>query len=368
MAKENFMPKGLSKVEHKPDGTVERIIAVCEGKKILIVVQNGQPKRRATTEIPYFAIPEKKFHPFYRQIRGIISDGKKRAKKFKDVKKIDWADNLEKCGITIGSDGKVTTYRWSTNKKTGVKKRIPMPAKDIGAAIRMQYHIMKYYDQFNLPPQLNQLLKKLAIVQPILELRSEQLIYARDRMQETINQAFVRLNQIGRATADVDSPKFDVLADKIAQLIFLLKNQWACPYLHVVKQATLHLGRAKRAAAKHKLQTAQLQLLKAKLLLASLATDERQAGKKISEIDPVMTLGKIHWLGKTDEILAIAKRKFTGRQFFKLAEMLTISRMVIEKEVLTSKPTASAPTNYRPVPAAERMAGWTEQISLNFGA
>lgn len=368
MAKENFMPKGLSKVEHKPDGTVEQIVAICEGRKVLIVVVNGQPKRRATEEIPYFAIPENKFHPFYRQIGGIISEGKKTAKRFSAVKKLNWAANLEKCGITIGSDGKITTYRWSTNKKTKVKKRVPMPAKDIGSAIRMQYHIMKYYDQFSLPPQLNQLLKKLAIIQPILELRSEQLIYARDRMQETVNQAFTKLNRIGEITTDINGPKFDVLTEKIAQLIFLLKNQWACPYLHIVKQATLHLGRAKRAAAKRNLQTVQSQLIKAKLLLASLATDERQAGEKISEIDPVMTFGKIYWLSKTDEVLVMAKRKFPGRQFFKLSEILIISRMVIEKEALTSKPKTSAPTNYRPVPSVGRIAGLTEQISLNFGA
>lgn len=363
---ENFMPKGLSEVKHYLNGKVKQIIAICQGRKVLVEVVNDQPKRRATPEIPYFIIPEEKFHPFYRQIRGIISCGKKRAEKFKNVKKLDWTASLTGCGITIGSDGKVITYRWSTNKKTKEKKRIPMPAKDINSAIRMQYHIMSYYDKSDLSPQLNQLLKKLAIMQPLLELRTGQLVYTRDQMQETIDEAFASLKQIGKAITDVNGPKFDVLVNRIAQLIFLLKNQWACPYLQIVKQAVLCLQRAKRAAAKKKLQTAKLQLLKAKQLLALLATDECQGGEKISGIDPVMTLGKIYWLGKTDEILVLAKRKFPGRQIFHLAEMLTISRMVIGKEELSSRLKASTPAVSQAMLAGKSLTKPVEQVSLNF--
>lgn len=362
MAKENFMPRGQSEVKRRLNGKVERIIAVYGCKKVLIVVDNGKPRRINNEEMPYFVIPEKNF---YEQIGEIIANGEKTAKRFKDVKKLDWAANLGKCNIIINPDGKVTTYRGQYNKKTGVKKRVPMPARDIGAAIRMQYHIGEYYDRFYPPTILGQLLKKLAIIQPVLELRTLQLIFARDQMQETVNQAFARLNRIGEIATDANGPKFDVLTEKIAQLIFLLKNQWACPYLPIINETIKALKKAKGAAGRQKLETAKLQIVNAKFCLKQLTSEELTASKKLSEIDPIMTLGKIGWLNKTDEVLTIAKRKFPGQKFFHLDEMLAISRFVIA--LAESKPAAATttePANKRKKSAGPAMTG---QAAFSFG-
>jgi len=367
MAMENFVPRDLGEVKRLPDGRVKRIVAVCEGKKVLIDVINGQPKRQTTPEIPYFIIPPDRFHLFYQQIRAIISDGKKIAEFFKNVKKQDWAGNLEKCGITIGPDGKVIIPRWQTNKKTKQRKRVFMSAKDIDSAIRMQSHVMEYYDS-GLSNELNRLLKKLAIIQPQLELRREVLLYAKTQMQMTIDEAYTRYLKIAEIATEAEEPNFKVLTDKTAQLAFLLINQWTCPYLHDIKLAIEHLNRAKKAASRKKLDSTLSHLLSAKQLLKALASDKRMASDKISKIDPIKTLCQIYRLDKTDEVLTLAKKKFPGRQVFPLTEMLVISRQVIEKQEFGLRPkTTSTPASRTPAEPKNKIPV-TEQCALDFGA
>lgn len=333
MERENFFPKGLSDVIRLPDGRIKQIVAVCQGKKILINVVNGKPKRQDTPEIPYFKIPDDRFHVFYEQVRAIISGGKKKAEQFTGIKKLDWTANLVKCGITIGSDGKVIIPRRHTNKKTGERKRVLMPARDINSAIRMQDHVMKYYDP-SLPAELSRVLKRFNISH--LELRREVLLYAKQQMQSTIDESFAKLKRIMASTADDaddNGPKFNVLADKIARLAFFLKNQWTCPYLDNIKLVILHLNRAKKAAAKSELQTVQLQLWSAKQLMTSLVDMyKRQSGmEKLSAIDPIKTLAEVDRRNKADEVLTLAKLRLGG-EVFHLTNMLVISREVLEKE------------------------------------
>lgn len=377
MERENFLPQ-FSDVVRLPDGRVKQIIAVCQGKKILIDVVNGQPKRRDTPEIPYFKIPDKQFRPFYNRIRGIISDGKKTAELFKSVKKLDWTANLAKCGITIGTDGKVIIPRRQTNKQTGEKKRVLMPAKDINSAIRMQDHIMEYYDSC-LPAELNRLLKKLAIIQPQLELRREVLLYAKAQMQATIDEAYARFTRIAAVATDQNRPNFSGLTEKVAQLAFLLKNQWACPYLHDIKLTISRLNRAKNVAARKKLDLTLLHLLSAKPLLQALTRDKQQGGEKLSEIDPIKTLAEVDRRNKADEVLALAKLRLGG-EVFRLADMLVISREVLEKkesvprqEISRSavlQTTISTPTTSRPPARCKKKIfnPSTEQAAFDFGA
>jgi len=182
---------------------------------------------------------------------------------------------------------------------------------------------------------LARILKKLGINRLYLELRREVLLYAKQQMQTTIDEAYVRYRRIAAIATDKSGPDFNVLADKIAQLAFFLKNQWACPYLHDVKLAISHLNQAKSAAARQKLDSTLLHLLKTKLFLKDLTKDKEQCGEKLSKIDPIKTLAEVDKQNKTDEVLVLAKSRLGGTVFH-LTDMLLISREVLDKPKSTT--------------------------------
>lgn len=63
------------------------------------------------------------------------------------------------------------------------------------------------------------------------------------------------------------------------------------------------------------------------------------------EIDPITTLAKIHQLGKTDEVMAMAKKLLPGRIFY-LADLLTISRLIIAGKRIDDGPAEQTLLNF----------------------
>ena len=351
---ENFLPRDRSdRIALSPDGHVKQIIAVCNGEEIIFSVKDGRFRRcQPVPNLPFFEIPKEKIPPLYRQVAAVISDYETSAKLAREVKRPEWTESLKKCGINILPDGRITIPRWITDKN-GARKRILQTVKDINAAIRMQDHIMAGYVQkadmengSEIPAEILDVLKKFSLIRPQIELRRQALVYAQNQMAATMKEALARLNKI--LAAAESGGNHQALADKISRLSFFLRNNWTRPYLAEIEQIMPTLNKAKRAIGKLQMQTARLLLLRARHFISLLVANDNQCHNgltKLLEIDPITTLAKIHQLGKTDEVMAMAKKLLPGRIFY-LADLLTISRLIIAGKRIDDGPAEQTLLNF----------------------
>lgn len=380
-----FLPNdGKKRIELNDNGTVKQFLAFYQGHDVVVkITKSGWIE---IPDNPLTPIPKNKKAQMRRQLFAVAKRCEEKAESLEKLKngvvKPDWTTALEECKLAIEPDGKIKITRWQINETTGERKLILMFAQNINTAIGMQNKVDNYYDQqlveaennFGMRDELKQLLEKMAIVQPHLELRRQALNYAKQQMETALEQAQAKLNKIAISAADIDYISFKDLVEKIIKLETFFENSWTCPYLSEVNLIKKRLNLTKSAAAQKKAQDVQLQLISAKFLLNSLITSFKHEGdmEKLGAIDPIKTLAEIYNLGKTDEVMALAKSHLGG-EIFHLADMLAISRMVIEREMLTPKPAISQTS---PQPAISRPPKRCrkkifncrpEQTILNFG-
>ncbi len=331
----NFLPRGMSIVNPGADGRVKGIIASCMGKPVLFQIVNNKPRRRATKDIPFFSIPPVIYGQLTSQLTRVIADRQAEAEKFASIKKPDWAKDLEKFGMQILPNGRLKISKWIKNK-FGTKRRIWLQVGDIDSAIRMQKHVLKSYSDKikiygfeDMPEELWEILERLSIIQPVIEMRQELLIWAKKEMQSAFNQAEQMINDL-MAKAKQDGMEPIVLANQIHQLAFFLKNQWICPYRLFVDQALANLRLAYSQAKKAWLNTARYYLVQAKNNLALTKPDEKTNGfTRLDQISPIKVLVQIHKANLTQAVWQKAKERFPGQEKFRLAEMLIIGQIVL---------------------------------------
>lgn len=354
----------IRQVVTNDDGTVKRIKAAYDGKEAWFDIVGGKPKRFSCASVPWFEIPSHDYGKLRHQIEKIIRERREFAELVRDVRKPNWIADLSRCGVIVLPNGQVGINRWHEDRETHERKAILQKVRDIDAAVRMQDHIMENYGQGIvvaenglLSHDLSALLRKFSIIQPCIEMRHALLIHANLQMEHAVKDALVMLAPILKKTAPTNQERRGELADDIAKLAFFLKNQWALPYRETIESAMENLRNARRAAgwfnrknngpadqvaiAGKKIETIQLNLLAVKGKLNLLINrDNRPDGNltKLLMVDPIRTLSQVDKLGKTDEVLSIAKRTFHGRQIFHLIDMLAISRRVIERSKIISGP------------------------------
>ena len=333
-------------------GDVVKIIANYEGKGILFTIQDGKLKRRSTPDIPFFTIPEKEFSPIRKQIYGIIKSREKTAELARQLKKPNWAFELEKCGIIIMEDGRLTIPRWII--KDRIRERIWQTLKDVNSAIRQQDHIIeKYLEQKNymvddsgseISGELSNLLKKLKVVQPVIEMRRLFLMRAQGQMDLSIQRTIRGLELLLKAEGDDDQQKCHRLPEKLKRLAFFLDNNWPKPYQEKIERLMPLIKEAKKSAANLKWDKTKTLLLNAKEILSSTIENCREQSQliSISEINPIKLLTEVDKRGLTNEVMAVAKKhlpdqylKYQG--WFRLNVLLAVSELMIEKKAINQE-------------------------------
>lgn len=346
MATENFMPKGLSVVTLGRDWNVVGIIAIDNSEKVPFAVMGGELKKLSTRHI----IPDSRFELINRQVRAVIADAEKRAKLARELKKPNWAFDLERYGVVIEKTGRIKISRWFINK-SGEKERLWQKVNDINAAIRMQYYIIEDYlekkvnfkNDDEISPELSTLLKKLKVIQPYIEMRRELLVYAQKQMDLSIQRTIKGLELLLRARGR-DREKCHGVPEKLKRLAFFLNNSWTSPYREKIDQIMPLIKKAKKSAANLNWDTTELLLLNAKNVLSSaVETSGRQSiSTSFSEIDPIRILAEVDKYGLADEIMAIAKKYLPDqylkyRGFFRLNSLLAVSRLVIARKIISQE-------------------------------
>ena len=344
---ENFMPKGLSEVKLGPDWGVVEITAIDDNIKIPFRVIGGKLKKLST---PCFA-PNDRFREINKQVRATHADYEKRAELARELKKPNWAFDLQKYGVIIMKDGRLSISRWMT-KKDNTRELIWQTLQDIKSAIRQQDHIIEknigkrdlLKNSQELSPELSNLLKRLSVVNPYIEMRRELLVFAQKQMDLSIRLTIKGLELLLRARGK-DREKCHGLPEKLTRLSFFLKNNWPNPYREKVDQIVPLIKEAKKSAAKSQWKKTESLLTDAeKILSASAEVLSRQSLLvNISELDPIRILAEVDKYGLADQVMAIAKRVLPepyyikSRGLFRLNALLAVSQLVITGESISQE-------------------------------
>lgn len=349
----DFFPRGQSQIIVDKLGRVEMLIGVIDSRKILFVVEDGKVKRTSTPENPWFPISHRILFGVYAQANAIVKDHAKTSEKKinplqhvrqpqikeTEIKKPNWTRDFKSYGIIIDINGSMQISRWI--KKNGNYHKIWQPVADLNTAIRMQDHIIASYlerkeklerepDLYSLP--LGNLLKKLPIVLPYIEMRREILASARVKMEKCLLEAGERIQSL--------SEDRNLKTDDISQIISYLTNSWLVPYWQKAQLMVLFLNQAKARHWEKKINQCH------EILKAAVGQTIQTIGQavKISEIDPVYTLGRISQLDKTNEVLVMVKEilpdkcQLIKRQLsgclIRLKAFLIVSKLVLsEKQI-----------------------------------
>lgn len=344
---ENFMPKGLSVVKLGPDWSVVRITAFDGNEEIPFRVMGGNLEKLST----HLVVPDNRFERMNRQVGKIADEYEKKAKLARELKKPNWAFGLQRHGVIIEPDGSLKISRWMI-RKSGERERIWQKVKDINAAIRMQDHIIEEYfkkksglqNGQEISPEFSNLLRRLSIIQPYIEMRRELLIFAQTQMDLSIRRTIKGLELLLRARGK-DREKCHGVPEKLKRLAFFLNNSWPRPYREIIDQILPLIKEAKKSAANLRWEKTESLLLNAKNVLSSVAeTSERQSQlTRISEIDPIRILAEVDKYGLADEVMAIAKRVLPepyyikSRGLFRLNALLAISQLMITGKAVSQE-------------------------------
>jgi len=344
---ENFMPKGLSEVKLGPDWGVVEITAIDDNIKIPFRVIGGKLKKLST---PCF-VPNDRFREINKQVRATHADYEKRAELARELKKPNWAFDLQKYGVIIEPDGSLKISRWMI-RKSGERERVWQKVKNINSAIRMQDHIVEerlekkngMENGSEIPPEFSELLKRLSIVLPHIEMRRELLIFAQEQMDLSSRRTAKGLKLL-LAAKGMDWEKCHGLPEKLTRLSFFLKNNWPNPYREKVDQIVPLIKEAKKSAAKSQWKKTESLLTDAeKILSASAEVLSRQSLLvNISELDPIRILAEVDKYGLADQVMAIAKRVLPepyyikSRGLFRLNALLAVSQLVITGESISQE-------------------------------
>ncbi|MFH0955633.1 MAG: hypothetical protein V1801_00220 [Candidatus Falkowbacteria bacterium] len=341
------MPKGLSKVTLGPDWSVVGIIAIDNSEEVPFAVMSGEIEKLPTRHI----ISDSHFKLINRQVRAVVATAEKRANLARQLKKPNWSFNLQRYGVVIEKDGLLSISRWIT-KKDNTHERIWQTLPEIKSAIRQQDHIIEgYLEEKNgmengreIPPEFSNLLKRLLVVQPYIEMRRELLIFAQTQMDLSIQRTIKGLELLLRAKGN-GREKCHGLPEKLKRLAFFLNNSWPKPYRKKIDQILPLIKEAKKSAANLRWEKTKLLLSNAKkILILGNETSGRQSQLiSISEIDPIKILAEIDKYNLTDEVIAIAKRVLSepyyikSRGLFRLNAMLAVSELVITGKVISQE-------------------------------
>ena len=317
---ENFMPKGLSEVKLGQDWSVVRITAIDDDKEVPFAVRDGELEKLPA----HYIIPDSRFNLISKQVRAVVANAEKRAKLARQLKKPNWAFDLQRHGVIIEPDGSLKISRWMINK-SGERERIWQKVKDINATIRMQDHIIEknigkrdlLENSQELSPELSNLLKRLSVVNPYIEMRRELLVFAQKQMDLSIRLTIKGLELLLRARGK-DREKCHGLPEKLTRLSFFLKNNWPNPYREKVDQIVPLIKEAKKSAAKFQWKKAESLLAGAeKILSSTVETSGRQSLLvSISEIDPIRILAEVEKYHLADDVMSLAKKFLTEPPYY----------------------------------------------------
>lgn len=336
---ENFMPKGPSEIKLGRDWSVVRITAIYNDEKIPFAVIGGEVKKLPTRQI----IPNSRFGLMNRQVKKIFNEYKEKAELARQLKKPNWAFDLEKYGVVIMKDGRLSISRWLT-KKDNTRELIWQTLQNIKSAIRQQDHIIDEYlnkkndlknDQ-EIPPKFSELLKRLSVIKPYIEMRRELLVYAQKQMETSIRRTIKGLELLLRAKG-TDQEKCHGMPEKLKRLAFFLNNSWPSPYREKIDQILPLIKEAKKSAANLRWDRTKPLLLSAKNVLSSTVEIycRQSLPISISEIYPIKILAEVDRYGLADEIIVLAKKHLPEPYYvkshglFRLNALLAISRLVI---------------------------------------
>jgi len=345
---ENFMPKGLSVVKLGQDWSVVGITAFDGNEEIPFRVMGGNLEKLST----HLVVPDNRFERMNRQVRKIADEYEKKAKLARELKKPNWAFDLQKYGVIIMKDGRLSISRWMT-KKDNTRELIWQTLQDIKSAIRQQDHIIEknigkrdlLENSQELSPELSNLLKRLSVVNPYIEMRRELLVFAQKQMDLSIRLTIKGLELLLRARGK-DREKCHGLPEKLTRLSFFLKNNWPNPYREKVDQIVPLIKEAKKSAAKFQWKKAESLLAGAeKILSSTVETSGRQSLLvSISEIDPIRILAEVEKYHLADDVMSLAKKFLTEPPYyyeklglFRLNALLAISQLMITGKAVSQE-------------------------------
>jgi len=259
---------------------------------------------------------------------------------------------LQRHGVIIEPDGSLKISRWMINK-SGERERIWQKVKDINAAIRMQDHIIEGYlakkgdltSEQEISPEFSDLLKRLSVILPCIEMRRELLVFAQKQMDLSSRRTAKGLKLL-LAAKGRGREKCHGLPEKLTRLSFFLKNNWPNPYREKVDQIVPLIKEAKKSAAKFQWKKAESLLAGAEKILSVSA--EISSGQSllvsISEIDPIRILAEVDKYGLADEVMILAKKFLTEPPYyyeklglFRLNAMLAVSQLMITGKAVSQE-------------------------------
>ena len=352
---ENFLPLSSA---NKPviifdqNGRVNQIIDRAQGARVLFQITDGRPQRAFAPGIAYFEITKENYNALNRKVRAIVSYYEKRAQLARQLKKPNWAFDLEKYGVIIMKDGCLSVSRWMT-KKDNTRELIWQTLQDIKSAIRQQEHIIEknikkrglLENCQELSPELSNLLNRLLVINPYIEMRRELLIFAQKQMDLSIHQTKKGLEKFLTAKGK-GREKCHGLPKRLERMAFYLNNRWPKPYRETLDQILPLIKEAKKSATHELWEKTELLLLSAKkILILGDETFGRQSPLiSISEIHPIRILAEVDKYGLADEVLGLAKEYLIEPPYyykklglFRLSALLAVSQLVIEGRAVSQE-------------------------------
>jgi len=345
---ENFMPKGLSEVKLGQDWSVVRITAIDDDKEVPFAVRDGELEKLPA----HYIIPDSRFNLISKQVRAVVANAEKRAKLARQLKKPNWAFDLQKYGVIIEPDGSLKISRWMI-RKSGERERVWQKVKNINSAIRMQDHIVEerlekkngMENGSEIPPEFSELLKRLSIVLPHIEMRRELLIFAQEQMDLSSRRTAKGLKLL-LAAKGMDWEKCHGLPKRLERMAFFLNNSWPRPYREIIDQVLPLIKKAKKSATNWQWEKTEFFLSGAKKILTStVETSGRQSPLiAISEIGPIQILAEVDKYHLADEVMILAKKFLTEPPYyyeklglFRLNAMLAVSQLMITGKAVSQE-------------------------------
>ena len=345
---ENFMPKGLSQVKLGPDWSVVGITAFDGNEEIPFRVMGGNLEKLST----HLVVPDNRFERMNRQVGKIADEYEKKAKLARELKKPNWAFDLQRYGVVIKKDGQLSISRLYT-KKDGTRERLWQTLPEIKSAIRQQDHIIEEYfkkksglqNGQEISPEFSNLLRRLSVIQPYIEMRRELLVYAQKQMDLSISQTKKGLEKF-LATKGKGREKYHGLPKRLERMAFFLNNSWPRPYREIIDQVLPLIKKAKKSATNWQWEKTEFFLSGAKKILTStVETSGRQSPLiAISEIGPIQILAEVDKYHLADEVMILAKKFLTEPPYyyeklglFRLNAMLAVSQLMITGKAVSQE-------------------------------
>lgn len=137
----NYLPKGEAEVIRNETNRVIKVIAVWRGKKVPFVMAEKKVVRDDYFNPGRPVIPGDHYRKMYRQVVSVFAENKTKER----ARDLYWLlSDLSKCGVSLKGRGGLQITRW--DKTAGQERKlIRQTVEEIGAAIRMQGHIIDGY-------------------------------------------------------------------------------------------------------------------------------------------------------------------------------------------------------------------------------